>query len=113
VRWVLPQAHQYLTYWPRLVSGFAGRAFENGTAHHAEPFCGIALWLPPGVGPDEEAMGAVLEESIPDSRQGEIFALLEKMGHSIPPSRTGIYRSSASTPRSTGRAIDRPSCSTR
>ena len=80
VRWVFPQPHQYLTYWPRLVGGFAGRAFANGTAYHAEPFCGVALWLPPGVGPDEEAMSGVLEESIPDSGLGEIFAFLEKMG---------------------------------
>jgi GNAT superfamily N-acetyltransferase len=80
VRWVFPQAHQYLTYWPRFVSGFGGRAFENSTAHHADSFCGVALWLPPGVGPDEEAMGGVLEEGIPASRQGEIFALVEKMG---------------------------------
>ena len=80
VRWVFPHAHQYLTYWPRFLSDFGGRAFENGTAHHAEPFCGVALWLPPGVGPDEEAMGEVLEESIPDSSRGEVFAFLEKMG---------------------------------
>jgi GNAT superfamily N-acetyltransferase len=80
VRWVFPQAHQYLRFWPRFVSHFGGRAFENGTAHQAERFCGVALWLPPGVGPDEEAMSALLEEGIADSSLGEIFAFIEKMG---------------------------------
>ena len=80
VRWVFPQAHQYLGFWPRFVSAFGGRAFENGTAHYAERFSGVALWLPPGVGPDEVAMSGVLEEGVADSSLGEIFAFIEKMG---------------------------------
>src|SRR5215204_2510763 len=67
VRWVFPQAHQYLSFWPQFVSAFGGRAFPHGTAHHAERFSGVALWLPPGVGPDEEAMSGVLEEGVANS----------------------------------------------
>jgi ribosomal protein S18 acetylase RimI-like enzyme len=42
------------------------------------------MWLPPGVGPDEEALGAVLEAGVATERQGEVFALLEEVGAAHP-----------------------------
>ena len=63
-RWFYPEPHQYWTFAPRLVKAFAGRAFEHGTAFGVEGYFASALWLPPGVTTDEEAMGAVVEESI-------------------------------------------------
>jgi hypothetical protein len=52
-RWMFCDAHQYLTYFPRLVRAFAGGAFDSGTAYSVEAFSGVALWLPPGVNSDE------------------------------------------------------------
>jgi len=83
-RWAFRDAHQYLTYFPRLVRAFAGGAFDSGTAHSVEVFSGVALWLPPGVHPDEEAMGALMEEGIPASEQVEIFGFPGQMGEYHP-----------------------------
>jgi len=84
LRWVFPDSRQYLTDFPRLVRAFAGAAFENETAHCAEDFSAIALWLAPGVNPDEEATGALLDEVIPDARKEEAFAFLGQMGEFHP-----------------------------
>jgi ribosomal protein S18 acetylase RimI-like enzyme len=80
LRWVFPDPQRYLTDFPRLVRAFAGAAFENKTAHCALQFSGIALWLPPGVNPGEEATGALLDEVIPEDRKEEVFGFLEQMG---------------------------------
>jgi ribosomal protein S18 acetylase RimI-like enzyme len=83
-RWAFRDAHQYLTYFPRLVRAFAGGAFDSGTAHSVEAFSGVALWLPPGVHSDEGAMGALMEEGIPASEQEEMFGFLGQMGEYHP-----------------------------
>jgi ribosomal protein S18 acetylase RimI-like enzyme len=80
MRWVFPDPSEYLRHVPSLVQGFAGRAFEQGSAFRAEGFAGAALWLPPGVGPDEEAMIALLEEAIPNERKEEMYGFLEQQG---------------------------------
>lgn len=79
-RWVFPDAQQYLADFPPIPRTFAGAAFENKTAHCADEFSGIALWLPPGVSPAEEAMGALLDASIADDRKAEVFGFFEQMG---------------------------------
>jgi hypothetical protein len=58
-RWVLPDAGRYLTYWPQFVSALAGNAFANGTADSIGDCGGVALWLPPDVGSDGEAMATI------------------------------------------------------
>ncbi|MGH9273925.1 MAG: GNAT family N-acetyltransferase [Acidimicrobiales bacterium] len=79
-RWFLPDAHQYLTYWPQFVQAFAGPAFANGTADSIDNCGGVALWLPPGVEADEEAMGAVALEAVPEEAQEEVFGVMGQMG---------------------------------
>jgi len=76
VRWLYPEARDYLAYFPRVIPPFAGGAFANNSAHVAGTFAGVALWLPPGVGSDDDAMGALLEESIPDERKEEAYGFL-------------------------------------
>ena len=56
MRWMWPEPDAYVRSFPGLVRGFGGGAFEKGTAHVTEDFHGGALWLPPGVGPDDEAL---------------------------------------------------------
>ena len=83
LRWEFRDEHQYLTYFPRLVSALAGGAFDRGTAYSVEAFSGVALWLPPGAHSDE-AMGALMKEAIPASEQKEIFEFLEQIGEYHP-----------------------------
>lgn len=80
VRWMYPDAHQYRTFFPQFVRAFAGKAFPLGTAQAVEHFHGAALWLPPGVLPEDEIVGPLLQETVSADRQEELFALLGQMG---------------------------------
>ena len=80
VRWFIRDSARYLKYWPPFVKAFGGRAFENGSADVADDFAGVALWLPPGVGPDEETMGAITAEAMPESEHEEKFGFMGQMG---------------------------------
>jgi ribosomal protein S18 acetylase RimI-like enzyme len=84
MRWLWPEPDAYVRHFPALLRGFGGRAFENGTAHATEDFHGGALWLPPGVGPDEEALGALIRDTVPEPARSEVGAILEQMGEAHP-----------------------------
>lgn len=84
VRWVFRHADRYLTFWPGFVRACAGGAFENRTADAVDNYGGVALWLPPGVGADEETIEAIAVEALPVDEQAEVFALLEQMGEFHP-----------------------------
>jgi len=79
-RWSWPDPHDYLTYFPEFTNAFGGKAFDHGTAHTVADFAGGALWLPPGVQPDEEIMAGLVERSIAPQRKQTVFAMIEKMG---------------------------------
>jgi ribosomal protein S18 acetylase RimI-like enzyme len=72
-RWTWPEAHQYLAAMPRMVRAFGGRAFSNGSAFCTDGYAGTALWLPPGVHSDEEALGAVVQSTISRPEAPAIF----------------------------------------
>lgn len=80
VRWMYPEPHQYTAYWPEFVAAFGGKAFEHGTADYVDDFAGAALWLPPGVQPDEEPLVSLLQRSVAEPELGDVFAVLEQMG---------------------------------
>ena len=84
VRWVYPDSQKFIDYWPQFVRAFGGTAFKHGSAHYAEGYSGAALWLPPGVHPDDEALERVLERSVGD-RKDEVWAVLNEMGSYHPP----------------------------
>ncbi len=84
MRWLWPESDVYLRSFPRLVASFGGRAFEHSGAHADEAFGGVALWLPPGVTPDGDAVVALFEETIPPPRCDEALKLLEHMDEHTP-----------------------------
>ena len=63
-RWAWPDPSEYLRIMPRFVNAFGGRAFEHGTAYVTPGARSAALWLPPGIEPDEAEMGAIMEQSL-------------------------------------------------
>ncbi len=79
-RWVFRYADLYLTYWPRVVRAFGGAAFASGTADATEDVAAVALWLPPGVAPDEETLGVLTAEAVPAADQDEVFGFMGQMG---------------------------------
>jgi ribosomal protein S18 acetylase RimI-like enzyme len=89
-RWIFPHAHTYLARGPVGMRAFGGRAFAAGTAHHVEGFEGAALWLPPGVEPDQEALMAEFERQVPSERLADLLGLFDRMG-SIHPQEPHWY----------------------
>ena len=83
-RWTWPDPAQYLAHFPTFVKAFGGKAFAHGSAYLAGGHDGAALWLPPGIGPDEDAMTAILQRTASSALQDDIFALLEQMGRYHP-----------------------------
>src|SRR5688572_15543981 len=78
-RWTYPDSHTYISYFPRVVRAFGGKAFEHGSGHQVSGFRGVALWLPPGVHADQEALGAIMQESLPPDRLEEFSGVFERM----------------------------------
>ena len=78
-RWTWPDAHQYLTAMPEVVRAFAGRAFQFETAYATAAYTGAALWLGPGVTPDEEALGEILHRTVSTPHLADVFQVFEQM----------------------------------
>lgn len=80
VRWLYPDPHEFLANFPEFTRAFGGRALEHGTAYQVGDFTGVAMWLPPGSTPDEEALGELLERTLSGKKLETVFAILEQMG---------------------------------
>lgn len=79
VRWMYPDPKQYRESFPHFVRAFGGRAFEHGSADCIGGHAAVALWLPPGIHPDEEALLSLIEASVPACDRATVFALFEEM----------------------------------
>jgi ribosomal protein S18 acetylase RimI-like enzyme len=83
-RFAWPDPSVYLRIMPRMVNAFGGGAFEHGTAYITEGARAAALWLPPGVEPDEAEMNAIMEESLRPEIAGDIGAIMKGMAEHHP-----------------------------
>lgn len=83
-RWVWPDASEYLEVMPRFVKAFGGRAFEHGTADITEGARAAALWLPPGVEPDDAEMGAIMERALRREIAEDVAVLMKGMAEHHP-----------------------------
>jgi ribosomal protein S18 acetylase RimI-like enzyme len=79
-RWLYPEAHQYFAVMGSLTRAFAGNAFANGSAYYIDGYAGAALWLPPKIHPDQDALLALLKSTIAEHRQENAFAFFDQMG---------------------------------
>jgi GNAT superfamily N-acetyltransferase len=83
-RWTWPDPQQYVTHFPDFAAAFGGAAFAQGSAYLAADYSGAALWLPPGVQPDEGALGELLQRTVSEHILKDVFAVLEQMGRFHP-----------------------------
>ena len=79
-RWSFPDPRTYLTQMPAVVRAFGGRAFDEGSAYYVEGYGGAALWLPPGVEPDLEALDALIGTHAPEHVKSDAKGVFEQMG---------------------------------
>jgi GNAT superfamily N-acetyltransferase len=82
-RWLYPDREGYLTHFPRFVAALGGKAFGEQTAWRLDRHPAIALWLPPEIEPDGEAIAGILGETVAADKHEELFSVLEQMddGH--------------------------------
>ena len=78
-RWAWPDPQQYLEAFPHFARAFGGGAIEHGTANYYEGFSGVALWLPPGVAPDEASMVRVIQDTVAVAQKDVMFSMFEQM----------------------------------
>jgi GNAT superfamily N-acetyltransferase len=83
-RWTWPDSHQYLTTMPNLVRAFGGNAFAHGTAYCTNDCAGAALWLPPGVHPEDETLDVIMQTTVSTSNRDEVFSMFEQMARYHP-----------------------------
>jgi GNAT superfamily N-acetyltransferase len=83
-RFAWPSVHDYLLAMPVATGEFAGSSFEHGTAYVSEDFCGAALWLPPGVAPNGQALEKVFRDTAKPEHMDDLLATFEKMEKSHP-----------------------------
>lgn len=79
IRWFFPTPHDYMRHFPEFVRRYGGKAFGEETAFYVEDFSAAAVWLPPGVEPDEEAMVELFQTALSEERQAQAMAVLEQL----------------------------------
>jgi len=62
-----------------VIDAFGGNAVDAGTAFVVNDFPGVVLWLPPGVTPNEGAMGHLMGKTLAPDIKGDAFAVLKKI----------------------------------
>ena len=77
-RWFWPDARTHLSGGPAF-DAFGGPSLDSGTTYITENYEGVALWMPPGVEPDEERMIPILEATVPEDRLEDVFGVFEAM----------------------------------
>lgn len=78
-RWLYPELPKYLAHFPQFLATFGGAGFDTGTVWSLGDFSAVALWLPPAVGADGDAIGALLTETVSSEKHGDIVSVLEQM----------------------------------
>ena len=79
VRWLFPEPRAFLKHFPILMQLFAGGAFDHDAAFYMDGYVSSALWLPPGVHPDEDGIVALLEKHVEGAKLEDTFLAFEQM----------------------------------
>ncbi len=83
--WLYPEAAQYITHFPAFARALGGAALPRRTALVHQDCSAVALWLGPDTGPDDEALGRLIKESVAPEKSAALAALFEEMARRHPP----------------------------
>jgi ribosomal protein S18 acetylase RimI-like enzyme len=84
VRTIYPGDLDYRRHFAGFLTVFGGRAFEAGVVDLDPAGRGAALWFPPGLAPDDGAIMAHLEASVPPERLPALAGGMEAQGRLHP-----------------------------
>ena len=105
-RWIWPEANVYQRYMPKFAQAFAGKALENGTAYIANNFNAAALWLAPGIMPNDQTIESILAESVRPEIASDVEPFFAQMDDFHPSDRPCWYLPMiAADPVYTGRGL--------
>jgi ribosomal protein S18 acetylase RimI-like enzyme len=79
MRWLFPDPAAYLRAFPAFANAFGGRAIEHGSGFLVDGHRGAALWFPPGVSGDDDALAAIVAESGDPAALADIEGFMEQM----------------------------------
>jgi GNAT superfamily N-acetyltransferase len=83
-RWCWPATGDFLAAFPAFARALGGRAFASQSGFEVGDGAGVALWLPPGVEPDEAELIDIVRRTMHASRQSDLFEVLRQMGQHHP-----------------------------
>ena len=84
VRAFYPTDLDYVRYFPGFLTAFGGEAFNQGTVDRDRHGYAAALWFPPGALPNDAAIMAHLQATIPARRLATLAAGMELQGRLHP-----------------------------
>lgn len=84
MRWLLPEADRFLSYYNRFTLAIAGQAFDHGSAFYTADWSAASLWRPPGVGADDDMVSALVREMVPNAMLKNMAMLAEETGKYVP-----------------------------
>lgn len=80
MRWFFPEAEEFFNAATGdFYDAFGGGAITAGSAYRTEGFEGVALWYPPGEGPDEERLINSMVTTVRSSIHEDCLGLTEGM----------------------------------
>ena len=84
VRWMMPGPEQYLNYFAAAVRFFAGAAFDHASVYRTDDYRSVALWMPPGVHPENEPLVELMQSALGEDVQEDAFSVFGMMGETHP-----------------------------
>jgi GNAT superfamily N-acetyltransferase len=79
VRWIFADPAVYLTHVPAYIQAFGGAALDHGTAFCIPDYRGAALWLPPGVSPDDDTLNILFARTVEAAKRPALNEVLRQM----------------------------------
>jgi ribosomal protein S18 acetylase RimI-like enzyme len=84
MRWIMPESSAYLENLPGVQGSLGARAFEHDCAYYLDDMSGVALWLPPGIEVDGDAMVEAANTRAPEKLRPDLYKMMEQMGEYHP-----------------------------
>jgi GNAT superfamily N-acetyltransferase len=83
-QWIWPDPQKYHMYFPSFVRAFAGKAFTHRSAYYVDGYVAAALWLPPGLLPDDDRLSSVFQRSVSEQIQKDVITVFDQMSRYHP-----------------------------